>query len=225
MSIQTLNLTQEVYQYYQAHAYREPAVLAELRLETEKEFASANMQISPEQGQFMQLLVKLAQAKKILEIGTFAGYSALWMALGLPEDGRIITCDRDPKSTALAKQFWQRAGVEEKVELKLAPALETLQALETQGEKSHVDFVFIDADKKQYNAYYEYSLRLLKPGGLIVIDNTLQRGAVADSGNKDPNTLALRTLNDKLRQDPRVMIVMLPLSDGVTLAYKQERGA
>lgn len=226
MSTHTLNLTPKVYEYYQAHATREPKILSELREYTAKEFSSkAIMQISPEQGQFMALLVKIMNAKKILEIGTFTGYSALWMALSLPADGKIVTCDIDADITGVAKKFWQQAGVLEKIESKLGEASVTLQQLISTNEngfaeKNIFDFAFIDADKVGYDRYYEQCLLLVRSGGVIAIDNTLQDGLVADPENESPNVKAIRHLNDKILNDRRVLMNMLPVSDGLTLVYK-----
>jgi predicted O-methyltransferase YrrM len=179
------------------------------------------MQISPEQGQFMGLLVKLLKAKKTLDIGVFTGYSSLVIALALPEDGKVIACDRDPESTAIARRYWQAAGVEPKIDLRLAPALETLEQLIAEGEAGSVDFAFIDADKRNYSNYYERALTLLRPGGVVAIDNVLWSGSVADPEVTDNRTIAIREFNQKLHQDSRVEISMLPLADGLTLAMKQ----
>jgi predicted O-methyltransferase YrrM len=221
VSNQTLNLTPEVYQYYRAHACREPAILTRLREETASLFPDlAMMQISPEQGQFMHFLIKGARSKKILEIGTFTGYSAMWMAMALPADGNLITCDIDPDTTALARDFWTRANLNKHIDLMIGPAGETLQKLLDSGGEGSFDFAFIDADKTSYNLYYEQCLLLTRTGGIISIDNTLQGGKVADPENHNPNTVSIRRLNDKLLNDQRVIISQLPISDGLTLAYK-----
>ncbi len=220
MSTHTLNLTPKVYEYYQVHAVREPKILSELREYTAKEFSSkAIMQISPEQGQFMALMVKIMNAKKILEIGTFTGYSALWMALSLPADGKIVTCDVNADVTEVAKKFWQQAGMLEKIESKLGEASATLQQL-ISTQKNVFDLAFIDADKVGYDQYYEQCLLLVRSGGVIAIDNTLQDGLVADPENQSPNVKAIRHLNDKILNDRRVLMNMLPISDGLTLVYK-----
>lgn len=219
MSDTTLNLTPAVYQYLLTHSLREPIVLQQLRHETHK-MSMAQMQISPEQGQFMQLLVRLLQAKKTLDIGVFTGYSALVVALALPQDGKVIACDINVEWTRIAKQFWQKGGVAEKINLHLAPALQTLQSLMTQGEEGTFDFAFIDADKLNYDAYYEACLLLLRSNGLIAIDNVLWSGKVADPNINDENTMAIRNLNKKLVQDTRVNICMLPIGDGLTLVQK-----
>lgn len=220
MSTETLNLSPQVYEYYRAHAQRESQILRELREFTATEFkSSAVMQISPEQGQFMHWLVKALNAKKILEIGTFTGYSALWMALALPQLGKLITCDIDPKSTATAQKFWLQAEVQAKIELKLGNASSSLQQLLDQKEIDF-DFAFIDADKTGYSHYYELCLRLIRKGGVIAFDNTLMNGGVADPDNHTPNVLAMKQLNEKLLKDERILLSMLPISDGLTLAYK-----
>lgn len=222
MSTQTLNLTEPLYRYFQAHAYQEPSILTRLREETQRRFPqSAQMEISPEQGQFMHWLIKTAHSKNVLEIGTFTGYSALWMALALPGDGKLLTCDISQEFTAMAQEFWGQAGLLDKIDLRLGPALQTLRQLKQAGNH-RFDFIFIDAEKTEYNDYYENSLALLNPGGIIAIDNTLQNGRVADATNQSPNTQAIRALNDKLLQDPRVLLSMLPISDGLTLLYKNK---
>jgi caffeoyl-CoA O-methyltransferase len=179
------------------------------------------MQIGPEQGQLMGLLARLVGAKRCIEIGVFTGYSSLAVALALPEDGRILACDVSEEWTAIARRFWREAGVEHKIELKLQPATRTLEQLLAAGEAGRYDFAFIDADKPSYDTYYELLLQLLRPGGLIALDNTLWSGHVADPNNRDPNTVALRALNDKLHRDERVDLSLLPVGDGLTLARKR----
>jgi predicted O-methyltransferase YrrM len=169
----------------------------------------------------MAFLVKLIEAKKILEIGVFTGYSSLSMALALPPEGTLIACDRDPEATAIAQRYWQAAGVDSRIQLHLAPALETLQTLLDQGEAASFDLVFIDADKRNYDRYYELSLQLLRPGGLILIDNVLWGGKVADPHSSDPRTEAIRAFNAKLSQDDRIDLSVLPIADGLTLARKR----
>ena len=198
---------------------REPPLLRRLRRETAR-LPMAGMQIAADQGQLMALLARLVGARRCLEIGTFTGYSALCIALALPEDGRIIACDVNPDTTAIARRYWQEAGVAGRIDLRLAPALETLDALLGSGE-SGFDFAFIDADKENYDGYYERALRLLRPGGLIVIDNVLWGGWVADKRRRDPETAALRALNRKLHRDERIDLALLPLADGITLARKR----
>ncbi|MEO0537522.1 MAG: class I SAM-dependent methyltransferase [Cyanobacteria bacterium P01_A01_bin.123] len=209
-----------LYDYLLSVSLREPKILTQLRQET-AQHPDGDMQIAPDQGQFMALLVKLMDAKKVLEIGTFTGYSTLWMALALPPDGSITACDVDEDYTAIARRYWQTAGVEAKIDLCLAPAIDTLDVLLAEGQAGTFDFAFIDADKTNYSRYYEKSLELLRPGGLIAIDNVLWSGAVVDPVITDPDTLALRELNQTLHQDQRIELSMLPIADGLTLALKQ----
>ncbi|MEM6426606.1 MAG: class I SAM-dependent methyltransferase [Cyanobacteria bacterium P01_D01_bin.128] len=214
------NLQSHLYDYLLSVSLREPKILSQLRQET-AQHPDGDMQIAPDQGQFMALLVKLMDAKKVLEIGTFTGYSTLWMALALPPDGYITACDVDEDYTAIARRYWQSAGVEAQIDLRLAPAIDTLDALLSTGQAGTFDFAFIDADKTNYSHYYEKSLALLRPGGLIAIDNVLWSGAVADLAIADPDTLALRELNQTLHQDQRIELSMLPIADGLTLAIKR----
>lgn len=220
MSIETTNLTEELYEYLRKISLREPAVLKKLRSETQT-MSGAIMQISPEAGQFMALLIELMGAKKTLDIGTFTGYSALVVALALPADGKVISCDVDVNTTNVAKKFWQAAGASDKISLVIGKANETLQKLIDNNEAGTFDFAFIDADKTNYDVYYEQALALLRRGGLIAIDNVLWDGKVADLDINDPATKALRALNAKLLQDERVTISMIPIGDGVTLAKKR----
>jgi predicted O-methyltransferase YrrM len=191
--------------------------LRELTLEHEM----ARMQIAPEQGQFMALLVELLAARKIVEIGTFTGYSALCMAQAMEGDGKLICCDLSEEWTTIGLPFWQRAGVRDRIELRIAPALETLAGLIESGETGNFDIAFIDADKTNYANYYERCLELLRPGGLLMFDNTLWSGSVADPTNNDEDTVALRELNDVLFKDDRVSISLVPIGDGLTLARKR----
>ena len=207
-------LPEKVARYIREHSVREPAVLRELR-EATKAVPMSGMQIGADQGQFMQLLVQAIGARRCLEIGTYTGYSALAVALALPEDGRLICCDISEEWTAVGKPFWKKAGVEKKIDLRIGPALQTLKGL-----KGPFDFVFIDADKPNYLKYYEGCLPLVRKNGIIAIDNTLWSGAVADPSQKDADTVALRQFNDALHGDLRVALSMLPLGDGVTLALK-----
>ncbi len=179
------------------------------------------MQIAPEQGQFMALLIQLIGATKTLEIGVFTGYSSLCVALTLPPTGKIVACDVSEEFTAIARRYWQTAGVADKIDLRLAPALETLDQLLASGQAETFDFAFIDADKENYDRYYERSLQLVRPGGLIAIDNVLWSGEVADPQVHDNNTLAIRALNDKLHHDERVTLSLVPIADGLTLALKR----
>jgi caffeoyl-CoA O-methyltransferase len=220
MASKTSFLPERLYQYVLAHSLREPEILADLRAQTAAH-PLARMQITPDQGQFMALLVQAIGAKRCLEIGVFTGYSSLAVALALPADGSIICCDVSEEWTAIARRYWQRAGVAHKIELRLAPALDTLDALLAAGEAGRFDFAFIDADKQNYQGYYERCLQLLRKGGLIAVDNTLWSGAVADAADEQPDTRALRAFNDHLRDDERVAVSLLPVADGLTLALKR----
>jgi len=215
-----IDVTEKLQDYVLGNSLREPTLLLRLREETAR-LPMAGMQIAPDQGQFMALLARMIGARRCLEIGTFTGYSALVLALALPPEGRIVACDVNPETTAIARRYWEEAGVAGKIELRLAPANETLDRLIAAGEEGQFDFVFIDADKENYDGYYERALRLLRAGGLIVIDNVLWGGWVADHRRKDPETAALRALNAKLRQDERIDLSLLPLADGITLALKR----
>ena len=220
MSRKTIMLTEDLYEYLGNVSVREPELLAQLREETSYH-AEAEMQISPEQGQFMHLLLQLMGAKYTIEIGVFTGYSTLWTALALPDDGHIIACDNNPAWQDIATRYWEQTGVLHKIDFQLAPAMQTLEALLHDGKDEWFDFAFIDADKENYDAYYELCLNLIRPGGLIMIDNVLWKGRVTDPTANDPETKAIRTLNRKIAADQRVTISMLPLSDGLTLVLKQ----
>ena len=220
MSMQTIVLTDELYRYLQDVSLREPELLARLREETAR-LERANMQIGPEQGQFMALLVELIGVTKALEIGTFTGYSALVVALAMPADGRLIACDVSEEWTAIGRRYWEEAGVADKIDLRLGPAAATLDELLAEGAEGSFDFVFIDADKTGYDDYYERSLRLLHPGGLIAIDNVLWNGNLYDLSIDDPDTVAIRVLNEKLHTDERVSISLVPIGEGLTLARKR----
>jgi predicted O-methyltransferase YrrM len=221
MTNKTLQLSEQLHSYLLGQSLREDALLQRLRSETAA-LPQAHMQIAPEQGQLMALLVRLMNAGKALEIGVFTGYSSLCIARALTPLGRLVACDIDPDWTAIARRYWQEAGVAAKIELRLAPALDTLAELLAEEEGSF-DFAFIDADKKNYEAYYEGALRLLRPGGLAVIDNVLWSGRVADPAADDPDTRAIRAFNAKLRDDKRVDLSLLPIADGLTLARKREQ--
>ncbi len=220
MSARTIALTDKVYDYLLANSLREPPLLARLREETAV-MPAANMQFGPEQGQFMALLVELIGARRTLEVGTFTGYSALSVALALPADGRVVACDISEEFTAVARRYWAEAGVADKIDLRLGPAVETLDALIAEGLSGAFDFMFIDADKQGYDAYYERGLALLRPGGLIAIDNVLWNGAVADPARQDKETRAIRALNRKVQADERVGISLVPIGDGLMLARKR----
>ena len=219
MSDRTINLDARLYRYLVEHSVREHPVLAELRAATAG-MRHAGMQISPEQGQFMALLARLAGARRAIEVGVFTGYSALSVALALPADGRIVACDVSEEWTAVARKFWEKAGVAAKIDLRLAPALDTLDKLLAEGGAGAYDFAFIDADKGNYLGYYERCLELMRRGGLIVVDNTLWSGRVADAANVEEDTHAIREFNAALHRDRRVELSLLPLGDGVTLALK-----
>jgi predicted O-methyltransferase YrrM len=208
------------YQYLLSVSVREPEIARRLREETQQ-LKNAQMQIGPDQGQFMQLLVQLLRARKTLEVGVFTGYSALWVAMGLPDDGRMIACDISEEYTAVAKRYWKQAGVDQKIDLRLRSARDTLDELVKTGEAGTFDFAFIDADKTNYENYYERSLQLLRVGGLIAIDNTIWSGRVADPREQDADTVAIRRLNEKVFRDERVTVSMLTVGDGLTLAMKR----
>jgi predicted O-methyltransferase YrrM len=219
MSKQTLGLEQNLYDYLLSVSLREPTILTQLRQET-AQMPRSIMQISPEQGQFMALLIKLIGAKKTLEVGVFTGYSSLVVALALPADGKIVACDVSEEYTSVARRYWQKAGVADKIDLHIAPALETLDKLLTAGEAGTFDFAFIDADKGNYENYYERCLELIRPGGLIAIDNVLWSGKVAETEIQDNQTNKIRALNRKLHQDSRITLSLVPIADGLTLAMK-----
>ena len=219
MTGKTLPMSEALETYLREVSLREPGILRRLREETAG-LPEAQMQIAPEQGQFLNLLVGLLGAKRIIEVGTFTGYSALWMAQALPEDGRLVACDVSEEWTDIARRYWAEAGVTERIDLRLAPALETLEAL-LEEERGHYDLAFIDADKANYEAYYEACLKLLDSTGLVVIDNTLWSGRVIDPEADDEDTVAIRQFNDKLHADERVDLSLLPLADGLTLARKR----
>ncbi len=222
MTNKTITLNDGIYEYLLDVSLREPEVLRHLREETAR-MADGNMQIAPEQGQFMGLLARLTGARRALEIGTFTGYSALSVALQLPADGRLIACDISTEWTAVARRYFEAAGVADRIELKIAPALQTLDDLLARGQAGSIDMAFIDADKENYLHYYERALRLLRTGGLIVVDNVLWDGKVADPAASDSATVAIRAFNARLRVDERVMLSMLPVGDGITLALKLPR--
>ena len=220
MSNRTLSVTDDIHQYILDASVREPEVLKRLRSVT-MVMPDSNMQIGPEQGQFMALLARLIGAKKCIEVGVFTGYSSLALALALPPEGRIIACDVNEKWTDIARQFWREAGVDDKIELKLQPAARTLDELLAAGGEGAYDYAFIDADKTGYDGYYEQLLKLMRPGGLILVDNTLWSGKVANPKESDPDTVALRTLNAKIHADERVDISLVPIGDGLTLIRKR----
>jgi len=219
MSRRTITVDDDLYRYLVDHSLREHPAQTALRAATAAH-PHAGMQISPEQGQFMALLVKLIGARRAVEIGVFTGYSALTVALALPDDGRLLACDISDEYTRVGRPFWERAGVSHKIDLQLAPALQTLDARLAAGEAGTYDFAFIDADKTGYDAYYERCLQLVRSGGLIVLDNTLWSGEVARAST-DADTIALQALNAKLHRDERIDLSLLPIEDGVTLARRR----
>lgn len=220
MTKKTLGLDDRLHNYFLSISGRESDILRSLRKETSAHSLS-RMQIAPEQGQFMALLVQLLGATKTLEIGVFTGYSSLAVALALPAQGKIVACDINEDYTAVARSYWQRAGVADKIDLRIAPALETLDRLIESGEADTFDFAFIDADKQNYDNYYERALQLVRVGGLIAIDNVFWGGQVADPTVEDANTKAIRALNAKLVQDERISLSVVPIADGLTLALKR----
>ncbi len=221
MSSHTITLTDTLHDYLLRYGIRESALARELRAETLTATSWHMMQISPEQGAFMQLLVRLVGARRAIEVGTFTGYSALVVAEALPDDGKLIACDVSEEWTAIGRRFWERAEVADKIDLRLRPAVETLDELIAAGEAEAFDFAFIDADKANYDVYYERCLTLLRPGGIIGIDNVLWGGRVADADADDEDTRAIRALNTKVNEDARVHTAMLPVGDGLTLAIKK----
>jgi caffeoyl-CoA O-methyltransferase len=213
-------LPENIYDYMNSVSLREPAILRKLREETASH-PMATMQIPPEHGQFLALLMQLTGARRTLEVGVFTGYSSLAVALALPDDGKILACDVSGEYTSVARRYWKEAGVDHMIDLRLKPALETLHELIAQRQHNRFDFAFIDADKANYEGYYECALELVRPGGLIAIDNVLWHGAVIDPEDNTADTLAIRALNKKLLGDSRVSISMLPISDGLTLACRR----
>jgi predicted O-methyltransferase YrrM len=221
MSNQSIGLSDNLYQYLLNNSVREPEILTQLRTETAKH-PLANMQISPEQGQLMGLLVSLIGAKKCLEVGVFTGYSSLIVALNLPDDGRIIACDVSDEFTSIARKYWQAAGVSEKIDLHIAPALETLDRLLVNGEAGTFDFAFIDADKNNYAAYYDRCFQLVRQGGIILVDNVLWYGRVVEPEmDGDKRTQAIKQINQQIYHDDRVQISLIPIGDGLTIARKK----
>jgi len=212
-------ITDELAEYIRHVTLREPEPLARLRLETENH-PQASMQTAPEQGQFLHLLARILGAKRTLEVGVFMGYSSTWVALALPAGGKIVACDRNEEYTSRARRTWRETGVEEKIELRLGPALETLDSLSAAGQAGSFDLVFIDADKSNYSNYYERALKLLRRGGVVAVDNVLWDGSVIDAGAQDADTRAIRDFNRKLHTDERVCLSMVTLGDGLTLACK-----
>ena len=220
MSKATTGLDQGLYDYILDTTLREPEILARLRAETDSH-PRAGMQISPDQGQLLGLLVELIGAKRIIEIGTFTGYSSTAMALAMPADGELIACDLSEEYTAMARRYWAEAGVDGRIDLRIAPAVETLDALIADGRSGTFDMAFIDADKESYQDYYERCLTLVRPGGLIAVDNVLWHGRVTDASDTTVDTQAIRAFNAGLKDDGRVTLSMLSVADGLTLARKR----
>lgn len=220
MSTQTTPLSDELHQYLLDVSLREPPVMQRLR-EMTMTLPERNMQIAPEQGQFMTLLLQIMGARRCIEIGTFTGYGTLAIARGIPGDGEVLACDISEQWTDMAQPYWRESGVADRIRLRIAPALETLRALLEAGEAGQWDFAFIDADKSGYREYCENCLQLLRPGGVIAVDNTLWHGHVVDQKDPDTDTRAIRAFNEALHRDERVDISLVPIGDGLTLARKK----
>jgi caffeoyl-CoA O-methyltransferase len=218
--MQDLTIGEDLWEYMRRVTLREPGLLQRLREET-AQLPNSSLQISAEQGQFMALLMHLIGARRTIEIGVYTGYSALVVAQALPDDGRVIACDINEEWTAVARRYWREAGVDRKIDLRIGRALSTLDDLIAGGQGNRFDFVFIDADKTNYANYYERALVLLRPGGLIAVDNVLWYGRVIDASFDDPDTRAIRAFNEQLKGDDRVWLSMLPVRDGLTLACKK----
>ncbi len=219
MSNQTIQVDNDLYRYILSVSLREPSILRELREET-SQLEMARMQIAPEQGQFMALLLKLTGARRYLEVGTFTGYSALVCALAMPGDAQLYALDISEEWTAIARRYWQQAGVAERINLKLGSAAETMQSMLPE-EQNSFDAIFIDADKTGYAAYIQYGFELLRPGGLLMLDNVLWGGSVIDPSADDEDTVAIRRVNEAMAADDRFDISLVPIGDGLTLAVKR----
>jgi predicted O-methyltransferase YrrM len=213
-------ITAELAAYARSVSLREPEILRRLREETARR-PDGHLQLSPEQGQFLGLLVRLMGAKRTVEVGVFTGLSSLHVALALPPDGRVIACDVNAESTAIARRYWREAGVAAKIDLRIAPAIDTLDALLREGAAGSFDFGFVDADKENYEGYYERVLKLLRPGGLAAFDNVLWHGKVADASVRDADALSIRAFNTRLHEDDRIWLSLVPIGDGITLACKR----
>lgn len=221
--LERIHLTQPLCEYMHGVSLRESETLRHLREETSR-LPMAEMQIPPEQGQFLAFLVQLMGARRTLEIGVFTGYSTLWTASALPHDGLVVACDISEEWTAIARRYWYEAGLSNRIELRLGPALATMDLLLQESQAETFDFVFIDGDKENYPEYYERALRLVRPGGVIAIDNVLRSGEVIDSTIMEPGTVAIRALNQRLSHDDRIALSLLPIADGLTLAMKRKGG-
>ena len=221
MSNRSIGLSEELNDYLLSVSLREDDVMRRLREET-MEHPRRSMQTAPEQAQFMALLVRLMGARRTLEIGVFTGYSSLAVAQALPEDGQIVACDISKEYTDVARRYWKEAGVSGKIDLRLGPAVESLNELIASGETGRFDFAFIDADKESYDAYYERALQLVRPGGVVAIDNVFRGGKVVDPPEDDAATQVISALNAKLHEDDRIDLSILPIADGLTLARKRE---
>ena len=217
-----LDLTTALSDYIYNVSVREPEVLQQLRKETAL-MPLAEMQIPPEQGQFFAFLVQLIGARRTLEIGVFTGYSTLWTALALPHDGLVVACETNEEWASIARRYWRQAGLSDRIELRMGPAMDTLADMLRQSQDNSFDFVFIDADKGNYGLYYESALQLVRPGGVIAIDNTLRSGEVVDPSSAESGTVAIRALNERLSHDERIVLSLLPIADGVTLAMKRHK--
>jgi predicted O-methyltransferase YrrM len=220
MSARTFTLSEPLHEYLLHVSVRELPLLAQLRQETAA-LPNATMQISPEQGNLMSLLVRMTGARRSLEVGVFTGYSSLCVALALPPDGILTACDISKDYTAVARRYWKDAGVDGKIDLRLGAALKTLDGLIKEGRADWYDFAFIDADKRNYPGYYERALVLLRPGGVLAVDNVLWSGKVADPTVRDDDTIAIRTFNEELARDERIDISVIPIGDGLTIARKR----
>jgi predicted O-methyltransferase YrrM len=220
MSYRSIELTEQLYKYLLGISREELPILKRLREETASFGSDADMQISPEQGQFMGLLVRISGARQILEIGTFTGYSSLCMAMSLPPYGRVVTCDISKEWTTIAQQYWKEARVEDRIELHLGTALNTLDGLLAEGNERRFDMVFIDADKENNVGYFEYAMKLVRPGGLVIIDNILWGGKVIEPEMQDRETVAIRAFNEHIKNDKRITFSVIPLADGLTLAVR-----
>jgi predicted O-methyltransferase YrrM len=220
MSNTSIGVPEDLHEYLVAHGVREPDILRRLREETAA-LPQHDMQIAPEQGAFMALLVEILDARRCIELGTFTGYSSLVVTLAMPSDGQMVCCDVSEEWTSVARRYWAEAGVGDRVDLRLGPALETLDELLAGGAAGTFDFAFVDASKREYPDYHERIVRLLRQGGVVAYDNVFWAGDILDESKTDPDTLGVRRLNDRLAQDERVTISMIPVADGLTLARKR----